>query len=53
MTFSSCEPKEEWPHVGLYNHNGSQIELFIWNGLIVDRLTGPRLMSSWNNWGWC
>ena len=26
--FSSCEPKEEWPHAGLYNYNGSQIELF-------------------------
>ena len=20
--FSSCEPKEEWPHVGSYNYNG-------------------------------
>ena len=27
-TFSSCEPKEEWPHAGLYNYNGRQIELF-------------------------
>ena len=26
-TFSSCEPKEEWPHAGLYNCNGRQIEL--------------------------
>ena len=24
-TFSSCEPKEEWPHAGLYNHNRRQI----------------------------
>ena len=23
----SCEPKEEWPHAGLYDYNGSQIEL--------------------------
>ena len=27
-TFSSCEPKEELPHAGLYNYNGRQIELF-------------------------
>ena len=27
-TFSSYEPKEEWPHAGLYNYNGRQIELF-------------------------
>ena len=27
-TFSSCEPKEEIPHAGLYNYNGRQIELF-------------------------
>ena len=33
------------PHGGLYNHNGSQIELFIRSRLIVDGLTGPRLMS--------
>ena len=26
--FSSCEPKEEWPHAGLYNYNGRQIEIF-------------------------
>ena len=26
--FSSCEPKEEWPHVGLYDYNVRQIELF-------------------------
>ena len=26
---------------------------FIWNGLIVDRLTGPKLMSLWNAWGYC
>ena len=26
--FSSCEPKEELPHTGLYNYNGRQIELF-------------------------
>ena len=25
---STCEPKEEWPHAGLYNYNGKQIELF-------------------------
>ena len=24
-----------------------------WNGLIVDRLIGSRLMSLWNAWGWC
>ena len=27
-TFNSCETKEEWPHRGLYNYNGRQIELF-------------------------
>ena len=27
-TFSSCEPKEEWPHARLYKYNGRQIELF-------------------------
>ena len=27
---------------------------FIWNGLIVNRLTGPRLMMNlWNVWGSC
>ena len=26
--FSSCERKEELPHVGLYNHNGKHMELF-------------------------
>ena len=51
-TFSSCEPKEEWPHAGLYNYNGRQIELFHMKWF-VNRLTGPRLMSSWNAWGWC
>ena len=50
-TFSSCEPKEEWPHAGLYNYNGRQIELFHMKWF-VDRLTGPRLMSLWNAWGW-
>ena len=27
-TLSSCEPKEERPHAGLYNYNVQQIELF-------------------------
>ena len=27
-TFSSHEPKGEWPHAGLYNYNRRQIELF-------------------------
>ena len=27
-TFSSCEPKEEWPHPDLYKYNGRQIGLF-------------------------
>ena len=27
-TFSTCEPKEELPHAGLYNYNGRQIKLF-------------------------
>ena len=27
-TISSCEPKEESPHAGLYNYNGGKIELF-------------------------
>ena len=26
--FSSCEPRGEWPHAGLYKYNGRQIELF-------------------------
>ena len=51
-TFSNCEPKEEWQHAGLYNYYGRQIEL-LWNDLIADRLTRPRLMSLWNAWGWC
>ena len=42
--FSSCEPKRECPHAGVHNYNGRQIELFHMNRLIVDRLTGPRLM---------
>ena len=25
---------------------------FIWNGLAVDRLTWPGLMSLWSAWGW-
>ena len=25
--FSSCEPKEEWPHTGLYDYNGGQIDV--------------------------
>ena len=38
------------PHAGLYNYNGRQIELgltglIVDNGLFVDRLTGPWLMS--------
>ena len=28
-------------------------DLFLWNALIMDKLTGPRLMSEWNAWGWC
>ena len=32
------------PRAGLYNYNGRQIELFRMKWL-VDRLTGPRLMS--------
>ena len=27
-TFISCEPKEQWPHAGLWEYNGRQIELF-------------------------
>ena len=27
-TFSSCEPKEELTHAGLYKYNGRQIKLF-------------------------
>ena len=27
-TFSTCEPKVEWPHAGLYKYNGRQIEHF-------------------------
>ena len=46
-TFSSCEPKEEWLHAGLYIYNGRQIELFHFHmkGLIMDKLAGPNLMS--------
>ena len=45
-TFSSCEPKEEWPHAGLYIYNGRQIELFHFRikGVIMDKLAGPRLI---------
>ena len=28
-------------------------KFFIWNGLIVDRLAGPRLMSLSSVWGCC
>ena len=41
------------PHAGLYDYNGMQIDFFIWDALIEDRLTGPGLMSLWNGWGWC
>ena len=27
-TFSSCRPKEEWLHAGLFSYNGRQVELF-------------------------
>ena len=50
-TLSTCEPNEEWPLAGLFNYNGRQIELFYMNGLIVDRIAGPMLMSLWNAWG--
>ena len=40
--FSSCEPKEELPHAGVYNYNGRQIEVF--HVLIMDRLTRSGLM---------
>ena len=39
--FSTCDPKEEWPHADLYDYNGKQIELF---------------HMKWFNWqglGWC
>ena len=54
-TFSSCEPKEEWPHAGLYDYNGRQIELFNMKWFILDRLTGPMVMSLWNAlcWRYC
>ena len=44
-TFSSFKPREGWPHVCLYNYNGRQIELFHMKWSIMDRLTGPRLIS--------
>ena len=50
-TFSSCETKEEWPHRGLYNYNGRQIELFHMKWF--NRLTGSTVMSLWRAWGWC
>ena len=40
------------PHAGLYNYNGTQIELFNMKWF-VDRLRMPMLMSLWNAWGWC
>ena len=43
-TFSSCEPKEEWPHTAIYSYNGRHIELFHMK-CFVDRLTGHRLTS--------
>ena len=42
-TFNSCEPKEKWPHTGLYNYNGRQIELFHmkwFNGGEINRALG-------------
>ena len=33
------------PHAGLYNYNGRQIEPFHLKWLILDRLTGSRLIS--------
>ena len=41
--FSSCEPKEVFPHAGLYIYNGRKIELFHFHmkGLIMDKLAGP------------
>ena len=51
--FSSCKPKEKWPHAGLYKYNGRKIELFHINWLMVDSLAGPRLMSLWSAWDWC
>ena len=54
-TFSSCEPKEEWTHAGLYDYNDRQIELFNMKWFILDRLTGPMVMSLWNalRWRYC
>ena len=51
-TFSSCEPKEEWPHAGLYDYNGRQIKLFNMKWFILDRLTGPMVMYLWNALRW-
>ena len=40
--FSSCEPKEVFPHAGLYIYNGMQTERFHFHmkGLIMDKLAG-------------
>ena len=38
-------------HMQVYNRR--QIELFYINGLMVDRSTGPGLISLWCPWGWC
>ena len=29
-----------------------KLNFFMWNVLTVDRLTGSRLISLWNTWGW-
>ena len=54
-TFSSCEPKKERnDHMQVYiNIMEGKYNFFIWNGLMMYRLTGPRLISLWSAWGWC
>ena len=46
-TFSRFDPKV------YINITEGKWTFFIWNGLMVDRLTGPRLVSLWSAWDWC
>ena len=41
-------------HMQVYiNIMEGKYHFLIWNGLMVDRLIGPRLMSLWNAWDRC
>ena len=40
---SSCKPKEEWPHAGLYNYNGRQIKPFYMKWFNSGQVNGTQL----------